>query len=80
MVRIILLNLLLPKDAIRFVGGILKTGYWRFVGATFTGIAPLTLFIACIGKSTDALEKSLLWARPLSVDPFWGYPCTGPEK
>ncbi len=55
------LNPFLSNDAISFVGGLLRMGYWKFMGATIVGIAPLTLFIAVMGKSTDSLKMGLLW-------------------
>lgn len=67
------LNPFLSNDAISFVAGILKMGYWKFIGATLVGIAPLTLFIAIIGKSTDALMNGLLWGSLLSLILFGLY-------
>ena len=61
------INPFLSNDAISFVGGILKMGYWRFIGATLVGIAPLTTFIAIIGKSTDGLKTGLLWGSLVSL-------------
>jgi len=55
------LNPFLSNDAISFVGGILKMGYWRFIGATLIGILPLTIFIAIFGKSTETLKSGLLY-------------------
>src|SRR5690606_1981172 len=67
------LNPFLSNDAISFVGGILRMGYWRFIGATLLGIAPLTLFIAVIGKSTDQLKTGLLWGSIVSLILFGLY-------
>lgn len=67
------LNPFLSNDAISFVGGILKMGYWKFIGATLLGIAPLTLFIAIIGKSTDQLKTGLLWGSLISLILFGCY-------
>ena len=67
------LNPFLSNDAISFVGGILKMGYWRFIGATLVGITPLTVFIAIIGKSTDALKSGLLWGSLVSLVIFGAY-------
>lgn len=67
------LNPFLSNDAISFVGGILKMGYWRFIGATLVGIAPLTVFIAIIGESTDALKRGLLWGSLVSLVIFGVY-------
>ena len=64
------INPFLSNDAISFVGGILKMGYWRFIGATLVGIAPLTTFIAIIGKSTDGLKTGLLWGSLVSLAIF----------
>lgn len=67
------LNPFLSNDAISFVGGILKMGYWKFIGATILGIAPLTLFIAIIGESTDTLTSGLLWGSVVSLILFGLY-------
>lgn len=61
------INPFLSNDAISFVGGILKMGYWRFIAATLVGITPLTIFIAIIGKSTDGLKTGLLWGSIVSL-------------
>jgi len=55
------LNPFLSNDAISFVGGVLRMGYWIFIGATFVGFAPLTIFIAIMVKSIDSLKAGLLW-------------------
>jgi len=67
------LNPFLSNDAISFVAGILKMGYWKFIGATLLGIAPLTLFIAVIGNSTDQLKSGLLWGSVVSLILFGLY-------
>lgn len=67
------INPFLSNDAISFVGGLLKMGYWRFIGATLVGIAPLTLFIAIMGKSTDSLKTGLLWGSLASLLVFGVY-------
>ena len=67
------LNPFLSNDAISFVAGILKMGYWKFIGATLVGIAPLTLFIAIIGESTDALKNGLLGGSLVSLILFGVY-------
>ncbi|HEA29393.1 MAG TPA: TVP38/TMEM64 family protein [Leeuwenhoekiella sp.] len=61
------LNPFLSNDAISFIAGLLKMGYWRFIGATMVGILPLTVFIAILGKSTDQLKTGLLWGSILSL-------------
>jgi len=64
------LNPFLSNDAISFVGGILKLGYWKFIGATLVGIAPLTIFMAVIGDSTQQLKTGLLWGSLVSLALF----------
>lgn len=67
------LNPLLSNDAISFVGGILKMGYRKFISATIIGIAPLTIFIAILGKSTQGLKTGLLWGSIISLILFGAY-------
>ncbi len=67
------LNPFFSNDAISFVGGLLKMGYWRFIGATLGGIAPLTIFIAIIGDSTESLKTGLLWGSLVSLIIFGFY-------
>ena len=67
------LNPFLSNDAISFVGGMLKMGYWQFIGATLVGILPLTLFIAILGRSTDQLQSGFLWGSIVSLIVFGLY-------
>lgn len=67
------INPFLSNDAISFVGGLLKMGYWKFIGASLLGIVPLTLFIAVIGKRTESLKTGLLWVSVVSLLIFMGY-------
>ena len=67
------LNPFLSNDAISFVGGILKMGYWKFTGATLLGITPLIIFIAFLGKSTANLKLGLFWGSIISLILFIGY-------
>ncbi|MDC6350048.1 TVP38/TMEM64 family protein [Zeaxanthinibacter sp. PT1] len=67
------LNPFLSNDAISFVAGILRMGYWRFMGATLLGIAPLTIYLAIIGQSTETLKTGLLWASLVSLVGFAAY-------
>ncbi|WP_339712153.1 TVP38/TMEM64 family protein [uncultured Kriegella sp.] len=61
------INPFLSNDAISFVGGILRMGYWKFIGATLVGITPLVIFIAILGKNTDSLKTGLLWGSGISL-------------
>lgn len=72
-VSITRLNPFLSNDAISFVAGLLGMGYWKFIGATLIGIAPLTLFIAILGESTDGLKTGLLWGSLISLFLFGLY-------
>ena len=67
------LNPFLSNDAISFIAGLLKMGYWKFIGATMVGILPLTVLIAILGKSTDQLKTGLLWGSILSLAIFICY-------
>lgn len=67
------LNPFLSNDAISFVGGILGMNYFKFIGATIAGIAPLTLFIAIMGESTDSLKSRMLWGSLVSLVIFIFY-------
>lgn len=67
------LNPFLSNDAISFVGGILKMGYFKFISATLLGIAPLVIFLAIIGRSTDGLKNGLLWGSVISLLIFGFY-------
>ncbi|PVW12422.1 TVP38/TMEM64 family protein [Marixanthomonas spongiae] len=67
------INPFLSNDAISFVAGILKMGYWRFIGATMLGIAPLTLFVAIVGQNTESLKSGLLWGSLVCLVIFGAY-------
>ena len=67
------LNPFLSNDAISFVGGLLRMGYWKFIGSTLVGITPLTLFIAYFGGSTEGLKTGLLWGSLVSLALFGLY-------
>ena len=61
------LNPFLSNDAISFVAGLLRMPYWKFIGATMAGIAPLTLAIAILGEATDQLKSGLMWGSGVSL-------------
>ncbi len=63
----------LSNDAISFVGGILRMGYWRFIGATMLGIAPLTILLAYLGENNDRLQTGLIWGSVISILMFGAY-------
>jgi membrane protein YqaA with SNARE-associated domain len=63
----------LSNDAISFVAGMLRMGYWRFIGATLLGITPLTIFVAWLGEDNDRLKSGLIWASVISIVGFVAY-------
>ena len=63
----------LSNDAVSFVGGILRMGYLRFIGATMLGIFPLTVLIAYLGENSDRLKTGLIWVSIISLIGFIGY-------
>lgn len=67
------LNPFLSNDAISYIGGILRMGYWRFMGATLLGITPLTIFIAYLGENSAQLKSSFLWVGIISLILFVVY-------
>ena len=63
----------LSNDAISFVGGMLRMGYWRFIGATMIGIFPLTVLIAYLGENNQRLKTGLIWVSIISLVGFIAY-------
>ncbi|THH35572.1 TVP38/TMEM64 family protein [Neolewinella litorea] len=51
----------LSNDAISFVAGMLKMGYWRFILATLAGIVPLTVLLAFFSRDIQQLKSILMW-------------------
>lgn len=64
---VVRLSPFLSNDAISFVGGVLRMGYWRFIGATMLGISPLIIFIAYLGGDYERLKTGLIWASIISL-------------
>lgn len=64
---VVRLSPFLSNDAISFVGGVLRMGYWRFIGATMLGISPLIIFIAYLGGDYERLKSGLIWASVISL-------------
>lgn len=57
----------LSNDAISFVGGLIRMGYWKFIMATGLGILPLIIFIAFLGQNIDRLKNGLFWISIISL-------------
>lgn len=66
-VIVIRLSPFLSNDAISFVGGVLRMGYWKFIGATMIGISPLIIFIAYLGGDYERLKTGLIWVSVISL-------------
>ncbi len=66
-------NPLFSGDAVSFIAGVLKMNYWKFIGATMAGAAPLIGFIAWIGSSSGRLLNGLIWASVIGLLSFAGY-------
>lgn len=64
---------LLSNDAISFVAGILRMGYWKFIGFTLAGITPLTILIAWFGENNERLKNGLIWISGISFVIFIVY-------
>lgn len=72
-VIVVRLSPFLSNDAISFVGGVLKMGYWKFIGATMIGISPLIIFIAYLGGNYERLKTGLIWTSVVSLVLFFGF-------
>jgi len=57
----------LSNDAISFVAGVLRMGYWKFIAATLAGISPLAVLIAYFGENNDRLKSGLLWTSGICL-------------
>lgn len=50
----------LSNDAISFIAGILRLGFWQYLLATVAGILPLALMIAYFGQNNDSMKVGLI--------------------
>ncbi|WP_405198909.1 TVP38/TMEM64 family protein [Christiangramia sp. LLG6405-1] len=55
------------NDATSFVAGLLRMGFWRFMGATLAGITPLTIALAYLGGNMQRLKTGLIWISVASI-------------
>lgn len=67
------LNPFLSDDAISFVTGVVRMGYWKFMGATLIGVIPLTLLIGYLGENSHQLKEVTLWVGIISLASFIFY-------
>jgi uncharacterized membrane protein YdjX (TVP38/TMEM64 family) len=63
----------LSNDAISIIAGMLRMGYWKFIGSTLLGILPLTLFIAFLGGKNGGMKQGLIWEGVVSLIGFIAY-------
>jgi uncharacterized membrane protein YdjX (TVP38/TMEM64 family) len=63
----------LSNDAISFVGGVLRMGYLKFMGATMAGIIPLAALVGYFGENNDRLKSGLIWITVISLLVFIAY-------
>lgn len=57
----------LSDDAISFVAGIARMGYWKFMAATVGGVVPLIALLAYLGEESNRLKTGLLWVSAVSI-------------
>lgn len=57
----------LSNDAIGFVAGSLRMGYWRFIAASLFGSLPLIGFIAYLKQNYALMAEGLLWGSVGSI-------------
>ena len=64
---------IVSNDAISFVAGAARLGYWRFIGVTAVAIGPLIALLAYLGQDARRLKTGLLWVSGGGVVLFGGY-------
>jgi uncharacterized membrane protein YdjX (TVP38/TMEM64 family) len=63
----------LSNDAVSFVAGMARMGYFKFIGATLAGITPLAILLAWLGENNARLKTGLIWVSAVSLGAFIGY-------
>ena len=63
----------LSNDAVSFVGGSLKMGYWRFIAATMAGVFPLVVLIAVLRENYENMTTGLVIVGIISILGFLAY-------
>src|SRR5699024_3616197 len=63
----------LSMNAEGFVAGILKMGYWKFIGASLLGSLPLIAIIAYLRNNYESMGQGLLWVSVVSLLLFIGF-------
>ena len=75
LITVVLMRLapFLSNDAISLVAGLLKMGYWRFMGATLLGITPLAALIGWFGRDWQRLKAGLMWTSVILLLAYGAY-------
>lgn len=63
----------ISNDAVSFVAGLARMGYFKFLAATVGGITPLIALLAYLGQDSQRLKTGLLWVTGVSVVLFGAY-------
>ncbi|OON68742.1 TVP38/TMEM64 family protein [Hymenobacter sp. CRA2] len=61
------------NDAISFVAGVARMGYWKFIGVTAVAIIPLIGLLAYLGQDSGRLKTGLLWVSGVGLLLFGAY-------
>jgi uncharacterized membrane protein YdjX (TVP38/TMEM64 family) len=67
------LNPMFSSDAISLMAGILRMGYWRFIGATLIGVIPLVAVIAALGEISSGATNALIYGSVIALVLFIAY-------
>lgn len=63
----------LSNDAVSFVGGAVKMGYWQFIAATMAGVFPLVVLIALLRENYENMTTGLFVVGIISILAFLAY-------
>lgn len=61
---------IISNDALSFVAGSTRLGFWKFLFATMAGVIPLIGLIAYFGEDTASMKTGLLWLSGLGITAF----------
>ena len=61
---------IISNDAISFVAGSTRLGFWKFLFATMAGVIPLICLIAYFGEDTASMKTGLFWLSGFGVLAF----------
>jgi uncharacterized membrane protein YdjX (TVP38/TMEM64 family) len=64
---------IISNDAISFVAGVARMGYFKFIGVTAVAIIPLIGLLAYLGQDSARLKTGLLWVSGVGLLLFGGY-------